>query len=50
MLPKLNTWGHRYADTYRTLNKGVHVTHDGDLRLLIADARGLVTKIRAALS
>ena len=50
VLPRLNAWGHRYADTYRILNKGVHVTHDGDLRLLIADARGLVTKIRAALS
>jgi recombinational DNA repair ATPase RecF len=50
VLPRLNAWGHRYADTYRTLNKGVHLTHDGDLRLLIADARGLVTKIRAALS
>ena len=50
VLPRLDAWGHRYADTYRTLNKGVHVTHDGDLRLLIADARGLVTKIRAALS
>ena len=50
VLPRLNAWGHRYADTYRILNKGVHVTHDGDLRLLIADARGLVTKIRVALS
>jgi recombinational DNA repair ATPase RecF len=50
VLPKLNAWGHRCADTYRALNKGVHVTHDGDLRLLIADVRGLVTKIRAALS
>ena len=50
VLPRLNAWGHRYADTYQTLNKGAHVTHDGDLRLLIADARDLVTKIRAALS
>ena len=50
VLPKLNAWGRRYADTYQTLNKGVHVTHDGDLRLLIADAKDLVTKIRAALS
>ena len=50
VLPRLNVWGRRYGDTYQTLNKGVHVTHDGDLRLLIADARGLVTKIRAALS
>jgi len=36
---RLISWGHRYADTYRTLNKGVHVTHDGDLRLLIAARR-----------
>ena len=50
VLPKLNSWGHRYADTYRALNKGAHVAHDGDLRLLTADARALVAKIRAALS
>jgi broad specificity phosphatase PhoE len=50
VLPRLNAWSRRYRDTYQTLNKGVHVTHDGDLRLLIADAKGLVTKIRAALS
>ena len=50
VLPKLNAWGHRYADTYRTLNKGAHVAHDGDLRLLTGDAGHLVTKIRAMLS
>ena len=50
VLPKLNAWGHRYADTYRTLNKGAHVAHDGDLRLLTGDAGNLVTKIRAMLS
>ena len=50
VLPQLNTWSRRYGDTYQTLNKGAHVTHDGDLRLLIADAKNLVTKIRAALS
>ena len=47
---KLNAWGHRYADTYRALNRGAHVAHDGDLRLLTADARALVAKIRAVLS
>jgi hypothetical protein len=50
VLPKLNSWGHRYADTYRALNKGAHVAYDGDLGLLTADARALVTRIRAALS
>jgi recombinational DNA repair ATPase RecF len=48
VLPKLNSWGRRFADTYQALNKGVHVTHGGDLRLLIDDAKGLVAKIRAA--
>jgi len=50
VLPRLNAWGHRYADTYQTLNKGAHVVHDGDLRLLTGDAGNLVTKIRAMLS
>ena len=50
VLPKLNTWGHRHANTYRALNKGAHVAHDGDLRLLTADTRALVARIRAALS
>jgi hypothetical protein len=50
VVPKLNAWGHRYRDTYRALNKGAHVAHDGDPRLLIADARALVARIRAALS
>jgi recombinational DNA repair ATPase RecF len=50
VLPKLNSWGHRYADTYRTLNRGTHVAHDGDLRLLTGDAGNLVTKIRAILT
>lgn len=48
VLPKLNSWGRRFADTYQALNKGVHVTHSRDLRLLIDDARGLVAKVRAA--
>ena len=50
VLPKLDIWGHRYANTYRALNRGAHVAHDGDLRLLSADARALVARIHAALS
>lgn len=48
--PRLISWGHRFADTYRALNKGAHVAYDGDLRLLTGDAGNLVTKIRAMLS
>ena len=50
VLRRLNAWDRHYADTYQTLNKGVHVAYDGDLRLLTGDASNLVTKIRAALS
>jgi hypothetical protein len=50
VLPRLNAWGRRFGDTYQALNKGAHVAHDGDLGLLTGDARGLVVKIRAALS
>ena len=49
VLPKLDAWGHRYADTYQTLNKGAHAAHDGDLRQLPDDAALLATKIRAML-
>ena len=31
VLPRLNTWSRRSGDTYRALNKGAHVAHDGDL-------------------
>lgn len=50
VLPRLNTWSRRSGDTYRALNKGAHVAHDGDLWLLVADAKDLVAKIRATLS
>jgi recombinational DNA repair ATPase RecF len=50
VLSRLNVWGRRFGDTYRALNKGAHAAHDGDLRLLIADAKAMVAKIRATLS
>jgi recombinational DNA repair ATPase RecF len=49
VLPRLNTWSRRSGDTYRALNKGAHAAHDGDLWLLVADAKDLVAKIRATL-
>ena len=50
VLPKLNSWGYRFASTYQALNKGAHVAHDGDLRLLTGDASNLVIKIRTTLT
>jgi hypothetical protein len=50
VLPRLDAWGRRFADTYRVLNRGAHSAHDGNLRMLIADARDLVAKIRVTLS
>jgi hypothetical protein len=50
VLPRLDAWGHRFADTYKALNKGAHVPHDGDLGLLTGDARRLAGKIRGMLS
>ena len=49
VLPRLNAWGQRFADTYKALNRGAHAPHDGDLGLLVADARSLVGRIRAML-
>jgi recombinational DNA repair ATPase RecF len=49
VLSRLNVWGRRFGDAYRALNKGAHAPHDGDLRLLIADATELVSRIRATL-
>jgi hypothetical protein len=46
---RLDAWGHRFADTYKALNKGVHAAHDGDLGLLTGDARRLADKIRDML-
>ena len=49
VLHRLNTWGRRFGDTYQALNKGAHAAHDGDLGLLVGDARTLVSKISAML-
>ena len=48
VLPRLNAWGRRFADTYQTLNKGAHVAHAGELRALVGDAKALVAQIRTA--
>ena len=49
VLPQLNAWGRRFADTYQALNRGSHVAYAGDLDLLVGDARKLADKIRASL-
>jgi hypothetical protein len=48
VLSRLNAWGRRFGDTYQALNRGAHAAHDGDLHLLVNDARDLVARIRAA--
>ena len=50
VLPQLNSWGRRFADTYQALNRGSHSAYAGDLGLLVGDARKLADKIRASLS
>jgi hypothetical protein len=50
VLPRLGAWGRGFGDTYRALNRGSHVAHQGDLGSLIADARRLVDRIQAGLS
>jgi len=49
VLPRLNSWGRSFADTYQALNRGAHGAHAGDLDLLIRDTRSLVDKIRVSL-
>ena len=49
VLPRLNSWGHSFASTYRALNRGAHLAHPGDLDLLIHDTRAFVDKIDASL-
>ena len=49
VLPRLNTWARRFGDIDQALNKGSHVSHVGDLGLLVGDTRKLVDKIHASL-
>lgn len=49
VLPRLNAWGRRAADTYQALNRGAHHGHGGDLPGVVADTDWLVTKVRANL-
>jgi hypothetical protein len=48
VLPRLNSWGRSFGDTYKALNPGAHGAHTGDLHLLIHDTRALVDKIGAS--
>jgi ABC-type Mn2+/Zn2+ transport system ATPase subunit len=48
VLPRLNSWGRSFADTYQALNHGAHGAHTGDPGQLIHGTRALVDKIRAS--
>ena len=49
VLPRLNSWGRSFADTYQALNHGAHGAHTGDPDRLIHGTKALVEKIRASL-
>jgi hypothetical protein len=49
VLPRLDAWGRRFADTYQALNKGSHAAYAGDLGVLVGDAKKLAEKIRGSL-
>jgi hypothetical protein len=49
VLPRLNSWGRSFADTYQALNQGAHGAHTGDPGQLIHGTRALVDKVHASL-
>lgn len=49
VLPLLNRWGRKYADTFRALNRGVHNPDPGAVEPLIFDSRQLIAKIEEKL-
>jgi recombinational DNA repair ATPase RecF len=49
VLPLLNRWGRKYADTFQALNRAVHTLRPGDARDLISDSRQLIAKIEEEL-
>ena len=49
VLPRLNSWGRSFADTYQALNHGAHGADPGDPGRLIHGTKALVDKIRASL-
>jgi hypothetical protein len=49
VLPRLNSWGRSFADTYQALNHGAHGAHTGDPGQLIHGTRALVDKVHASL-
>ncbi len=50
VLPRLDSWRHSAADTYKVLNKGAHDAHGGSLRTLVSNARALTELIREKLA
>ena len=49
VLPTLNRWGSRYADTFQALNRAAHIPYPGDVGQLISDSRQFVAKIEEKL-
>jgi recombinational DNA repair ATPase RecF len=49
VLPRLDSWDHSAANTYRAVNRGAHNPHRGALRGLITQTRKLIETIRGKL-
>jgi hypothetical protein len=45
VLPKLNEWDGRMAQTYQACNRGAHGAHVGNLEDLVSDTRAVVKKL-----
>jgi hypothetical protein len=50
VLPRLDRAGRIYADTFKALNRGAHLPHDGNLGQLISGSRKLAAKISEILA
>jgi energy-coupling factor transporter ATP-binding protein EcfA2 len=50
VLPRLDGLGRTFADTFKALNRGSHVPHEGDLGRLVSDSRKLAAKISEILA
>ena len=49
VLPRLNKWDRRVADTYQAVRAGAHMEHPGELRDLVRNTESFVHEIRTNL-
>jgi hypothetical protein len=49
VLPRLDSWDHSAANTYKAVNRGAHDPHRGALRGLISQTRRLIETLRGRM-